>query len=118
MKKVTRLDENGDEFEVEEPDYDTYSAASKQFSLVDPKCADRRSLHFAAEDRTYLLVKNKYTGEWEFPVGKVQLNQTFFRAKMKLFEDLTGNDWRIKFTGSAPMLHTLREFSEDEKKLD
>ena len=61
MKKVTKIDENGEEFEVEEADYETYCAASKQFSLVDPKCADRKSIHFASEDRTYLLVKNKHT---------------------------------------------------------
>ena len=37
---------------------------------------------------------------------------------MKLFEDLTNHAWRIKFTGSSPMMHTLREFSEEEKASD
>lgn len=40
---------------------DTYCAASKQWSLVDPYCTDTKSLHQAGEDRIYLLFKNKYT---------------------------------------------------------
>jgi len=39
---------------------------------------------------------------------------TFFKTKIQLFEQLTGNKWRIKFFGSAPVLHTLREFNEAE----
>lgn len=37
-----------------------------------------------------------------------------------MFEQLTGNKWRIKFFGSSPILHTLREFSlaEREDKLN
>lgn len=70
-KKVMVIDENGDEYEKEVEDYDTYCAASKQFTLVDPKCDNRRSLHFASEDRIYLLLKNRYSGEWEFPVGRL-----------------------------------------------
>ena len=46
----------------------TYCGASKNFHLVDPACNDHKSLHYAGEDRTFLLVKNKYTDEWEFPV--------------------------------------------------
>lgn len=47
----------------------TYCAASKNFAKVDPNCDDWRSLHYAAEDRTYFLVRNKYTKEWQFPTG-------------------------------------------------
>ena len=48
-----------------------YCAASKHFSNVDPAISDRRTLHYAAEDRTYMIVKNKYTQEWEFPTAKM-----------------------------------------------
>jgi len=48
-----------------------YCAASKHFSKVDPAIEDRQSLHFAGEDRTYLIFKNKYTKEWEFPTGRI-----------------------------------------------
>lgn len=71
MKTVTLIDENGEEYEKEVEDYETYCAASKNFALVDPKCPDRRTLHFAGEDRVYLLLKNRYTGDWEFPVGRL-----------------------------------------------
>jgi hypothetical protein len=46
-----------------------YCAASKQWSRVDPSCSDNQSLHYAGEDRVFLIVKNKYSGEWEFPVS-------------------------------------------------
>ena len=38
-----------------------YAAASKYYPNVDPTIDDRRSLHYAGEDRTYLIFKNKYT---------------------------------------------------------
>lgn len=47
----------------------TYCAASKNWSFVDPKCTDMKSLHYAGEDRVYLIVKNKFTNEWQFPVS-------------------------------------------------
>jgi len=72
-------------------------------------------LHYAGEDRVYLIVKNKYTNEWEFPITKLMVGTTFFRAKCNLFEHLTANKWRIKFFGSSPILHTLREFTQVER---
>jgi hypothetical protein len=61
----------------------TYCGASKQWSFVDPKCKDVKSLHYAGEDRVYLIFKNKYTQEWEFPVTKINVGQTFFREILK-----------------------------------
>ena len=46
-----------------------YCAASKNFAKVDPMCDDPRSLHYAPEDRTYFITRNRYTQEWQFPVG-------------------------------------------------
>lgn len=62
-----------------------YCAGSKHFSKVDPTIEDRRTIHYAGEDRTYLLLKNKYTKEWEFPTSKMYFGQTFLRAKQNLF---------------------------------
>lgn len=44
-----------------------YCGASKQWAHVDPNCNDDKILHNAGEDRVYLLFKNRYTLEWEFP---------------------------------------------------
>lgn len=49
----------------------TYCAASKSWQKADPNCSDVKSLHYAGEDRIYLIVKNKFTNEWEFPVSKM-----------------------------------------------
>ena len=93
-----------------------YCAASKHWKLTDPACSSMKSLHYAGEDRVYLIVRNKYTSEWEFPVHNVYVGQTFFKAKLNLFEELTNNKWRIKFFGSSPILHTLREFTPIEQE--
>ena len=38
-----------------------YAAASKYFGNVDPNIQDRKTIHYAAEDRTYMIVRNRYT---------------------------------------------------------
>jgi hypothetical protein len=74
-----------------------YCAASKHFPLVDPNIEDRRSIHYAAEDRTYLIFRNKYTKEWEFPTGKMFFGQTFIRGKQNLFSQLSDGIWKVKY---------------------
>jgi hypothetical protein len=92
-----------------------YCAASKQWSKVDPACPDNKSLHYAGEDRIFLIVKNKFTGEWEFPVTKLMVGESFFKGNLENFIRLTNNTWKIKFFGSKPLLHTLREFTPIER---
>lgn len=55
-------------------EYDEYAAASKNWRLVDPHCSDTKSLHYAGEDRTYLIFKNRYTEEWEFPITRIMMS--------------------------------------------
>lgn len=88
-----------------------YCAASKHYFNVDPAISDRKSLHYAGEDRTYLILKNKYTKEWEFPAGKVFFGQTFLRAKQNLFSQFSNGAWKIKYFNSAPIVTTLREMT-------
>jgi len=73
-----------------------YCAASKNFANVDPTIEDRKSLHYAGEDRTYLILKNKYTKEWEFPTGKIFFGESFIRGKQNLFNTLS-NGWKVKY---------------------
>jgi len=75
---------------------------------------DPKSLHYATEDRVYLIVKNKYT-KWEFPISRIFMSETFFKAKLNLFNQLSGGQWKIKFFGQGPLLHTVREFTEVEQ---
>jgi len=62
-------------------DGNEYCAASKNYMKVDPKCSDTRSLHYAGEDRVYLIFKNGLTDAWEFPTGQIFIGQTLIRAK-------------------------------------
>lgn len=92
-----------------------YCAASKHWRKVDPECSDRKSLHYASEERVYLIFKNKYTDEWEFPVTRIMMSETFLKAKLNLFHELTGGKWKVKFFGQGPLMHTVREFTPLEK---
>jgi hypothetical protein len=73
-------------------------------------------LHYAAEDRTFLIFKNQYTGEWEFPTSTMMFGQTFMRAKQELFVHYSDDKWKVKFFGSIPLHHTVRELTEAEKE--
>jgi hypothetical protein len=84
--------------------------------LVDPRCEDRRSIHYAAEDRTFLILKNKYTGRWEFPTSKIMLGTTLLRGKQDLFARISKDTWKIKFVSNLPMVHTLRDFTIAENE--
>lgn len=96
----------------------SYCAASKNFAKVDPNCDDYRSLHYAAEDRTYFIVRNRYTQEWQFPVGNMNFGQTLMRAKQNLFTDLSDGQWKVKYSGNLPVVHTLRDFTVAEKEVE
>ena len=106
---------NLDNFPTHQLGDQRYAAASKNFKNVDPKCSDVRSLHYAPEDRVYLLMKNRNTEEWEFPSSTMYFGQTFLRAKQNLFVELTDNQWKVKYFGQLPLIHTLRDFSMAEK---
>ena len=54
-------------------------------------------MHYAGEDRTYMIVRNKYTKEWEFPTGRMFFGQTFLRSKQNLFQNITDGIWKIKY---------------------
>lgn len=93
-----------------------YCAASKHFSKADPACPEPRSLHYAGEDRVYLMLHNKYTDKWEFPTGKCMVGQSFMRAKQNLFASYSGGQWQVKFYASIPLVHTIRDMNEIEKE--
>ena len=93
-----------------------YAAASKAFVNVDPAAEDVRSLHYASEDRTYLILKNKYTDEWEFPTTTLCFGTSFLRAKQDLFVELSGNAWKIKYSGSMPQAHSIRDMTVAEQE--
>lgn len=92
-----------------------YCAASKYYQLVDPTIQDRKSLHYAGEDKVYLILKNKFSKEWEFPTGNIKFGQTFLRAKQNIFSSFV-KEWKIKYYSNGPLIHTLREFSKAERE--
>lgn len=73
-------------------------------------------MHFAGEDRIYLIFRNKFTQEWEFPTTKIFFGQSFLRAKQNLFQSFSDGVWKIKYYQQQPLVATLREFTEVEKQ--
>ena len=90
---------NLDNFPTHKLGDDTYCAASKNFANVDPACSDVRSLHYAGQERTYLIFKNKFTQEWEFPTQNMYFGQSFMRSKQDLFVRYSENKWKVKYFG-------------------
>lgn len=77
---------------------------------------DTHSIHYAGEDRTYLLFKNKYTDEWQFPAEPMKFGLSFTRSKQNFFTSFSEDKWRIRFAGMLPQQHTVRHFTEAEKE--
>ncbi len=107
---------NLDNFPTHKLGDETYCAASKNWSKVDPQAQDVRSLHYASEDRVFLIFRNKYTQEWEFPTGTMKFGTTFMRAKQTLFDLYTDNLFKIKYQFNSPLHHTIRNLTEAEKE--
>jgi hypothetical protein len=103
------------EIKAEDGSVKKYAAASKNWKNVDPSVTDRKSLHYGAQQLTYLLLKNKYTGDWEFPTITLSGTDSFIKSRRDLFAKLTGNKWVVRHTGNLPTVSTIRPFSEHEK---
>lgn len=93
-----------------------YCGASKNWKLVDPNVLDHHSLHYAAQQRVYLLLKNKHTGEWEFPTGRVFGTESFIRARKNLFSVISDDKWIVRHAFRNPYVATIRPFTEAEKQ--
>ena len=55
----------------------------------------------AAANTVYLLFKNKFTEEWEFPTKPMVLGESFQQSKKEFFETIADN-WRIQLIGRSP----------------
>ncbi|CAI2372012.1 unnamed protein product [Moneuplotes crassus] len=93
-----------------------YCASSKHWKKVDPAVTDNKSLHYCAQQKIYLLLRNKYTGKWEFPSTAVFGTESFMEARKEFFATLSDNKWFVSHKNSMPIVSTLRPFTEHEKK--
>lgn len=98
-------DENGKEH--------WYAFASKNWSLTDPDVRDPKSLHYASANKVYLVLKNKYTKEWEFPTGSIYFGESFYKARNNLFEKFA-KDWTCGNVSRSPFLHTIWDLTDAE----
>ena len=104
------------EIKAEDGTTKKYCGSTKNWRFVDPNVTDHHSLHYAAQSRVYLLLKNKYTGEWEFPTRPVFGNESFIKARRSLFTTISDDKWLIKHAFRNPYVATIRPFTEAEKK--
>ncbi len=44
----------------------------------------------------------------------MMFGQTFMRSKQNLFDKYTENKWKVKFFGTLPLIHTVRQLTEAE----
>ncbi len=95
--------------------YEFYCPDSKHFSLVHPNVDDVRSIQYAPNERVYMLFKNKYTGEMEFPTIPLYHGDLFNDVKFRLFLNLTKENFKIYFNDHHPSFMITRDFHEYEK---
>lgn len=93
-----------------------YCASSKNWRNVDPNVTDNKSLHYCAQQRIYLLLRNRYTGKWEFPSTALFGVDSFMDARRAFFSTLSDNKWFVQHKENLPAISTLRPFTENEKK--
>mmetsp|Transcript_24965 Transcript_24965/g.28640 ORF Transcript_24965/g.28640 Transcript_24965/m.28640 type:complete len:181 (-) Transcript_24965:105-647(-) len=104
------------EMKMEDGTTQTYCGASKNWRKVSPDVTDHHSLHYAAQQRVYLLLKNKYTNEWELPTRTLFGNESFAKGRMMLFANLSSDKWLVRHLFRTPYVATIRPFTEQEKK--
>lgn len=90
-----------------------YSFATKNWRQVDPDVKDPHYFHYAAANRVYLILKNRHSKEWEFPTVPMYFGNTFYKTREDLFKSIS-DGWTANHLGRAPIISTLREFTEGE----
>ena len=78
-----------------------YAMATKNWRNVDPNVGDPQSLHYAAANKVYLMLKNRFTDAWEFPSGEMFFGDTFYKARHDLFKSFA-DKWSIQHIARAP----------------
>jgi len=99
-------------------EWDFYPTNSKHFDMIDARCDNPQSIQYAGEHRVYMIYKNKLTNEWEFPNIKLFYGDTFQMAKLKLFLNITKDNFKLTYHSNSPFLCITREFNEVEHKDD
>lgn len=93
-----------------------YSANSKQFKQTDPNITDPHSIQYAPCNRTYLMVKEKTSGNWVFPTRPIIEKETFSDGKVTLFEQFSNKQWSVFYTTVYPSLCEKRDLTTVEKR--
>ena len=78
-----------------------YAAATKNWRNVDPAVDDPQNLHYAAANKVYLLLKNRFTDVWEFPTGQMHFGDTFYKARHELFDTFAAK-WSVQHIARSP----------------
>jgi hypothetical protein len=66
-------------------------------------------------NRTYMLFKNRFSNQLEFPTIPLYNGDSFNEVKYKLYFLLTSEKFKIYFPSPYPSYHITREFYEHEK---
>lgn len=103
---------NMDNYPTHEHNGETYCSASKHYSKVDPSINDPKHFHHASLYSTYLLLKNRHTGQWEFPKAEFKFGKTFRYGRQEFFRTLA-DGWSVQHISNSPVVHTIKDLPED-----
>jgi hypothetical protein len=66
-----------------------YSFSTKNWRQVDPDVRDPHFFHYASANKVYLLLKNRFSKEWEFPTTNMFYGNTFYKTRETLFKEFS-----------------------------
>lgn len=92
-----------------------YSFSTKNWRLVDPDVKDPHFFHYAAASKVYLIFKNRFSQQWEFPTTPMFFGNTFYKTREDLFKTFS-EGWTSNHLGWAPIIQTVRDFTEAERE--
>lgn len=100
----------------EKNQWDYYASTSKYYTMVDPYVVDNKNIQYQGTKRIFLLVKNKHTGNWQFPTSRLYNGDSFRNAKTRLLLELSRDRFRGFFPSHDSWICVQRDFYDYERK--
>lgn len=76
---------------------------SVHFLEADPNEKDPHSIAYAGGYRVWLLLKEKATGKWVFPIMRMVGNQSFAEVRRKIMKEIFDNKLNVHLLGPSPV---------------
>lgn len=101
---------------TEKKQWDMYALYSKNYRQIDPNVTNKKSIQYNPTKRTYLIVKNRKTGLWEFPTTTLIWGETVEIKRQFLLYSLFRDAFKVYFNSDQPFFQMSRDLYPFEDK--